>query len=210
MELVLEHKFFRGHIGKLADGSKPYFFMSHAQASGGAQTRVCLEAKGISKVYLTCNSLLSLSSLFVSPSLLRSLSPSLLPSTPSFPPSLFVSRCAIRQLLTRLLENACPAVLLDKIWLDVDKDPTAEEMRKGIEDAQYVIIFLTKGSLRRYFCQLEVRYALKVKNAKNIILINDEPSSDPGFGGHSRLLEMGARGGHRGWWWGGGTRGRDE
>ena len=110
----------------LADGSKPYFFMSHAQASGGAQTR----------------------------------------------------------LLTRLLENACPAVLLDKIWLDVDKDPTPEEMCKGIEDADYVIIFLTKGSLRRWFCQLEVRHALKVKSADRIILVNDEPSNDPNFGGY--------------------------
>ena len=60
MKVVLEHKFFKGNVGRLEDGGKPYFFMSHAQASGGAQTR----------------------------------------------------------LLTRLLENACPHMLLDKVWLD--------------------------------------------------------------------------------------------
>ena len=82
-------------------------------------------------------------------------------STISLPP---LRRCAPprarwqTRLLTRLLESACPSVLLDRIWLDVDQEPTIEEMKKGVEEASYVVIFLTKGSLARWFCQLEIRH----------------------------------------------------
>ena len=37
MEEVIAHKFFQGKSGRLSQKTSPYFFMSHAQASGGAQ-----------------------------------------------------------------------------------------------------------------------------------------------------------------------------
>lgn len=37
MEEVIAHKFFQGKSGRISQKTNPYFFMSHAQASGGAQ-----------------------------------------------------------------------------------------------------------------------------------------------------------------------------
>ena len=98
------------------------------------------------------------SSLLLSSPLLSS---TLLSSTLPLPPLRCCAPPRARwqtRLLTRLLESACPSVLLDRIWLDVDREPTIEEMKKGVEEASYVVIFLTKGSLARWFCQLEVRH----------------------------------------------------
>ena len=61
--------------------------------------------------------------------------------------------------LVRRLKKAVPS-LEDAIWLDVDEKPTVGELKKGVQEHEFFIMFVTRGSLRRRFCQLEIREAL--------------------------------------------------
>ena len=102
MSMVMNHQFLEGtDDGILSHRLKRGFFMSHAQGSGGTQTRE----------------------------------------------------------LVRRLKKAVPN-LKDAIWLDVDEKPTVDAMKKGVQEHDCFIMFMTRGSLRRWFCQLEIREAL--------------------------------------------------
>lgn len=92
------------------------------------------------------------------------------------------------RVLKRLLAESCPTLrrkfshLEDPIWLDVDEEPLPEKMRQGVRRCSNFLIFLSKGSLRRWFTQMETREAMKLR--KKIILVHDEPSPEPTYGGH--------------------------
>ena len=49
----------------------------------------------------------------------------------------------------------------DKIWLDVDETPSEAGMKDGVRKNAAFLIFLTRGYLTRYFCQKEIRWALR-------------------------------------------------
>ena len=51
-----------------------------------------------------------------------------------------------------------------------------------IKAADFFLLFLTKGLLRRRFFQLEVRTAMELKK-EIIILVADEPTDVENFGG---------------------------
>jgi serine/threonine protein kinase len=132
MQQVLDHNFFQSDPTKGITRVTRGFFISHAQESGGVQSRA----------------------------------------------------------IKRMLADACPLLqkpiqnhLEDPIWLDVDEVPGKENMLQGVRRCQNIILFLTKGTLRRWFCQLEIREAMRL--SKNIILVHDEPSLDPNFGGYT-------------------------
>ena len=100
--MVLSHQFLEGtDDGILSRKLNRGFFMSHAQGSGGTQTRE----------------------------------------------------------LVRRMKLAMPS-LEKAIWLDVDEKPTVEAMKKGVQEHEFFLMFMTRGSLKRWFCQLEVREAL--------------------------------------------------
>ncbi len=91
--------------------------------------------------------------------------------------------------LKRQLAEMCPILrksdcghLEDPIWLDVDEIPLKENMLKGVRRCANFLVFLSKGSLKRWFTQLEIRQAMRLR--KNIILVSDEPSSEPVYGGY--------------------------
>ena len=77
---------------------------------------------------------------------------------------------------------AAPA-LKDRVWLDVDqRRPNELAMRTGVRQSSVFVLLLSKRSLCRYFCQLEIREAMRFH--KRIVLVADEPSSSPDFGGY--------------------------
>ena len=162
---ILSHKFFAGIAGRLADERKPLLFMSHAQGSGGAQVRSLtrkLEAANpdrmTGRVWLDVDE-----------------NPSLEGMKKGIEDSESVLVFLVGILYFGLSrEREC-------------EDCSNERRRNSRATPRIVSSPQTKGSLKRWFCQLEVRYALEL--GKPIILVNDEPSNEKGYGGHASFAD---------------------
>ena len=64
------------------------------------------------------------------------------------------------------LEHLCPEI---KVWYDKDEEPSPEEMRLGIKNSRYFLLYLTENVLMRRFCRKEIRWALNYK--KRVVLL---------------------------------------
>jgi hypothetical protein len=58
-------------------------------------------------------------------------------------------------------------------WLDVNEHPTEEGMLAGVAKSDVLILFLTRGALKRHWCQLELQEALK-RNKPIVLLLETE------------------------------------
>ena len=68
------------------------------------------------------------------------------------------------------------------VWIDIDmNEPSKQEMTRGIRRHKTFLLFLTKGSLLREFCQYELRLAIRLQ--KQIVIVDEEPSPHPDRGG---------------------------
>ncbi len=70
----------------------------------------------------------------------------------------------------------------ERIWYDKDNDPSERNMRLGVRNSRYFLLYLTEGVLERPFCRKEIRWCLMYK--KDVVLLwkQEGPGSIASFG----------------------------
>ena len=69
-----------------------------------------------------------------------------------------------------------------KIWYDKDNDPSERNMRLGVRNSRYFLLYLTEGVLERPFCRKEIRWCLMYKKEVVLLWKQDGPGSIASFG----------------------------
>ena len=70
----------------------------------------------------------------------------------------------------------------DKIWYDKDNDPSEKNMRLGVRNSRYFLLYLTDGVLERPFCRKEIRWCLMYKKEVVLLWKQEGPGSVVSFG----------------------------